>query len=97
MEQTPRSEREQENDNIQNITFVNTEMIRHALSGVQKAKEEFQALLEKAELGDTSVFFELGSRCMDGDGTERSPEQAVKWFRQAVDQGDPRGIEALGR
>ena len=52
----------------QNIVFVNTGLIQHALSEVQKSKEEFQTMLEQAELGDDSVLYDLGVRYLEGDG-----------------------------
>ena len=49
------------------------------MENVQKAKQEFQSLLEQAELGDTSVQFDLGAHYANGEGVDRDMEQAVYW------------------
>ena len=70
------SHNQQEQNNVQHITFVNTHLIHHAMAGVHRARAEFHALLERAEAGDESVQYELGIRCLEGNGVEASPEQA---------------------
>ena len=39
----------------QQVIFVDTHLIQKAVEGLQRAREEFQTLLEQAEGGDASV------------------------------------------
>ena len=51
------SHNQQEQNNVQHITFVNTQLIHHAMAEVHRARAEFRALLERAEAGDESVQY----------------------------------------
>ena len=46
----------------QQVIFVDTHLIQKAVEGLQRAREEFQTLLEQAEGGDASVYYDLGVR-----------------------------------
>ena len=83
--------------NGQDIVIVNTALIMKAMQNVQKAQADFQDLLERAELGDTSLQFDLGLRYASGDGVDVDMSQAFYWFGQAAESGDLRAIDALGR
>ena len=43
---------------------------------------------EVAELGVPSAQCALGAKYMKGNGAEKNPEEAAKWFRKAAEQGD---------
>ena len=88
---------ERELSNGQDIVIVNTALIMKAMQGMQKAQADFQELLERAELGDASVQYELGVRYATGDGVEADMAQAAHWFAQAAETGDLRAVDALGR
>lgn len=81
----------------QDVVFINTHLIQRAMEGLQKSKEEFQTLLEQAELGEFSVQYDLAVRYLEGDGVEADPVQAVRWLSQAAELGDLRALEALAR
>ncbi|HCO62990.1 MAG TPA: hypothetical protein DIT49_06340, partial [Clostridiales bacterium] len=80
----------------QQAIFVNTHLIHQAMEGLQKSRGEFQTLLEQAESGDRSVYYDLGVRFIQGDGTEKDPAQGAHWFSLAAEEGDLRAIGALG-
>ena len=88
---------QKEFSNPQDVVFVNTQLILKAMQNVQKAQQDFQAMLEQAELGDTSVQYDLGVRYAEGDGVDSDMVQAAHWFSLAAESGDLRAIEALGR
>ena len=67
----------------QQVIFVDTHLIQKAVEGLQRAREEFQTLLEQAEGGDASVYYDLGVRYTEGDGTDKDPAQAARWFALA--------------
>ena len=48
----PENEDRAESFNGDQVIFVNTELIQRAVAGLQRSREEFQALLDQAELGD---------------------------------------------
>ena len=79
------------------VVFVDTTLIQKAAEGLQKSKEEFQAMLEQAELGDSAVYHDLGVRYAEGDGTPKDMERAAHWFAQSAELGDIRSMESLGR
>lgn len=86
----------QENENPQDIVFMNTELIQRALEEVRKSKEDFAAMLEQAELGDSSVQYDLAVRYSEGDGVGKDPERAFYWFSEAALLGDVRAIARAG-
>ena len=65
---------QKEFSNPQDVVFVNTQLILKAMQNVQKAQQDFQAMLEQAELGDTSV---QTWAC----GTLRGTGWTATWFR----------------
>ena len=79
------------------IVFVHTGLIQKAMENMRRSREDFQSLLEQAELGDASVQYDLGARYAAGDGVAEDPAQAALWFAQAAESGDLRAVEALGR
>ena len=81
----------------QQVIFVDTHLIQKAVEGLQRAREEFQTLLEQAEGGDASVYYDLGVRYTEGDGTDKDPAQAARWFALASEDGDLRATDLLGR
>ena len=78
------------------IVFVHTGLIQKAMENMRRSREDFQSLLEQAELGDASVQYDLGARYAAGDGVAEDPAQAALWFAQAAESGDLRAVEALG-
>ena len=86
-----------EQSNPQDIVFMDTALILKAMEGMQKSQSDFRALLEQAELGDTSVYHDLAVRYAKGDGVEENMERAAHWFAQSADLGGLRSVEALGR
>ena len=63
----------QNGDNLfedQNIVLVDTQNLLRAAKELKQSKEDFQSLLEQAELGDTSVQYDLGEHYASGDGVE---------------------------
>ena len=93
----PENEDRAESFNGDQVIFVNTELIQRAVAGLQRSREEFQALLDQAELGDLSAQYDLAMKYADGDGVDRDMAQAAHWFAQAAEQDDMRAVEALGR
>ena len=81
----------------QEVIFVDTHLIQKAVAGLQRAREEFQALLEQAEGGDPSAYYDVGVRYAEGDGADRDPAQAARWFALAAEEGDLRAVDLLGR
>ena len=67
----PENEDRAEFFNGDQVIFVNTELIQGAVAGLQRSREEFQALLDQAELGDLSAQYDLAMKYADGDGVDR--------------------------
>ena len=67
----PENEDRAESFNGDQVIFVNTELIQRAVAGLQRSREEFQALLDQAELGDLSAQYDLAMKYADGDGVDR--------------------------
>ena len=88
---------EDESRGQNDVVFVDTQAIMRAMQGVKRDKESFQALLEAAESGDTSVYYDLATRYADGEGVEKNEEQAFFWFSRSAEDGDLRGLDSLGR
>lgn len=55
----------------------------------------FNAYLEQAKAGDSTSQFIVASRYESGKGTERSPEQALFWYREAAKNGHPLALRKL--
>jgi len=51
------------------------------------AADEFKALRQKAERGDATAQFDLGSSYAKGEGVPQDYAEAVSWFRKAAEQG----------
>lgn len=76
----------------QQVIFVDTHLIQKAVEGLQRAREEFQTLLEQAEGGDASVYYDLGVRYTEGDGTDKDPPRrpaGLPWPRRTGISGPP--------
>ncbi len=60
---------------------------------------KYEAALKRfvplAEGGDTSVMYTLATMYEQGQGTARSPRQALRWFRAAAEAGDSRAMNQL--
>ena len=76
----------------QQVIFVDTHLIQKAVEGLQRAREEFQTLLEQAEGGDASVYYDLGVRYTEGDGTDKDPAQAAQ---RCVSRLEEQGAEFI--
>lgn len=55
----------------------------------------FNTYLEQAKAGDSTSQFIVASRYESGKGTERSPEQALFWYREAAKKGHPLALRKL--
>ena len=51
---------------------------------LKKLKEEFKKLKKDAELGDADAQRKLARCYENGDGVEKDPEEAKKWYEKAV-------------
>jgi uncharacterized protein len=49
-------------------------------------KQVFETLLQQAKNGDGAAQFIVGMMCAEGVGTERSDEEAVRWYRLSANQ-----------
>ncbi|MGN0866759.1 MAG: tetratricopeptide repeat protein [Oligosphaeraceae bacterium] len=56
---------------------------------------EFQKLQEKAQQGDPKAQCELGNCYMHGKGVPHDQQEAVKWFRLAVEKGHAGAQQAI--
>ena len=63
----------------QQVIFVDTHLIQKAVEGLQRAREEFQTLLEQAEGGDASVYYDLGVRYTEATGPTRTRPRRPLW------------------
>ena len=61
-----------------------------------KRSSNVNDLVRKAEKGDMEAQFSLGVMYENGYGVERSPEEAVKWYRKAAEQGKTEAQFDLG-
>jgi len=61
--------------------------IRAALAATPRSAESFEQTIEAANQGDAIAQFNLGVRYINGNGVDKDPAAAVKWFRTAADQG----------
>ena len=79
------------------VIFIDTGLLQKAAQGLQRAKEDFRALLDRAESGDSSAWCDLAVRYSEGDGVEKDMEAAVRWFTKAAENDDLRAVTMLGR
>ena len=63
---------------------------------VQAQTPEIDALRARAEQGDASAQFNLGSRYDNGLGVPQDDAEAVRWYRLAADQGQVDAQVSLG-
>lgn len=66
------------------------------LYGAGKFTDAFPRFQRAAEAGDAEAMGFLGIMYLNGEGTERNPELAVRWLRKAAEKRDARGMNALG-
>ncbi len=57
---------------------------------------EFDRLRIRAHLGGADSQILVGYACETGEGTEKDPVTAVKWYRKAAEQGHPKAFALLG-
>lgn len=50
------------------------------------APKDFQEYRARAESGDAAAQYHLGNSYLQGEGVEKNPTEAVKWFRRAAEQ-----------
>jgi len=55
-----------------------------------------QAIMAKAQSGDTAAQLELGLAFADGNGVKTNYIEAIKWFHKAAEQGNARAQRELG-
>lgn len=60
------------------------------------AKEDWPALVAKAEAGDAEAQFHRAMVLLTGGFEPANPAQARRWFLRAADQGHGRALNALG-
>ncbi|KGB91877.1 sel1 repeat family protein [Burkholderia cepacia] len=64
--------------------------------GHDDAPGAFDAAMAKAKRGDLDGEFSVALMYEHGDGVERNPAEAAKWYRRAADQGDAASQNNLG-
>ena len=57
---------------------------------------EFDRLRIRAHLGGADSQILVGYACETGEGTEKDPVAAVKWYRKSAEQGHPKAYGMLG-
>ena len=57
---------------------------------------ELVALMNRAEAGDPAAQIELGDHYESGDVLERDDAEALKWYREAAQQGHLEGQYSMG-
>ena len=72
------------------------QQVKIVLDKVNILKPEIFPIFEKALQGDVPSQTRLGYCYLDGDGVDRSMEEAVKWFQHAADKGDSEALLSLG-
>jgi TPR repeat protein len=60
-------------------------------------REAMQLYRQSAELGFSDAHIRIGELQEHGKGTERSPQQALASYREALRLGNPLGYAFLGR
>ncbi len=57
---------------------------------IEKSEYEqaFDLTLKAAESGEIAAYNKVGKMLMDGRGTEKNPEKAMKWYKKAAAKGD---------
>jgi TPR repeat protein len=61
--------------------------LSQAAQGSSDERQEFSSLLARAEKGDASAQFMLGTMYFNGEGVPKNDAEAVKWYRLAADRG----------
>ena len=61
-----------------------------------KNKAFIRGLVKAAMLDNSDAQCELGKRYLDGDGVNKNPEEAVKWFRKAIEHENAEALFSLG-
>jgi TPR repeat protein len=64
--------------------------------GTRKVRAVIPRLRRKAEEGNADAQTLLGGLYRDGPGVEPDNQEAVRWYRQAADKGEPWGMYNLG-
>ncbi len=67
-----------------------------ALLDEEKYEEAIPLLQKAADMGDEEAQAELGGCYDKGNGVEQDDEKALKYFRLAAEQGNPKGLYGLG-
>ena len=57
----------------------------------QPAKSDIERLREKAAQGDADAQYNLGVAYANGEGVPEDDAEAVKWYRDAAEQGHAEG------
>lgn len=78
------------------VLITNLLLTFPAASQTKTPDSGVQALMARANAGDTAAQVELGRAYEDGKGVQQDDEMAVQWFRKAADQGDARAQNSLG-
>ncbi len=66
------------------------QIVPRAASSTQLRPDEIKALLQRAENGDVSAQYDLGTVYKDGLGVDKNPKEALKWYALAAEYGDAR-------
>ena len=66
-----------------------------AMQAFAAQDEEFSALLQKAQQGDTEAQNTVGDMYRKGNGVEKSYEQAFYWYQKAAEQGSVRSMSYI--
>ena len=64
--------------------------------GAEPVQGDLDTLRQQAAAGDDKAMLALGVMHLNGKDAPKDPAQALSWFRQAADKGNPRGAVWLG-
>ena len=67
----------------------------NALTTNQKYSKVFTYLLSLAQQGNSIAQYKIANHYNQGEGIEKNPEEAVKWFQIASDNGNTRAQYSL--
>jgi TPR repeat protein len=80
---------------IEAINRLDADEIARRLSGPRKDVAVF--IREAAEAGSAEARARFGQMLLDGDGVERDPAEALRWFERAARQGHVEAANMVGR
>ncbi len=78
---------------VGNIVSLRNSVITHIMT---QAEIDFRQVLEEARRGERNAQFNVACRYAEGNGTAQNYDEAVRWYKEAINKGHVTAMEHLG-